>query len=766
MKRTLLAVPLFVLAAAATAVVQAQSPPSISLTTPSAVRPGQATDLTFHGGNLAGARALWLSFPAEIALSPDVENNGQDAAKVTYRITLPDDAPLGIGGVRVVTAGGVSAPRLLMVDDLPTITDNGQNKSTESAQELTLPVAVDGACEAESYDYYQFTATTGQRITVEVVARRLGSPLDPVIRLLDASGRELAYSDDEGGIGADSRFAYQFEADGTYFLEVRDIRYHGSGNHRYRLRIGDFPLVTVPVPLGGQQGTMPKVGFAGPAVAGVPRRDVIVPSGDATRHWLSVAYPDGRGSAFTTLVASASREAIEFEPNDAPEQASPVQLPAAISGRLEANRDRDWYQFDASAGQRYRFIGQTRQLGSPTDLFIRLYKADGSRLAEVDDAPGNEEGILDVTFPEDGTYRLMIEDLHRRGGPEFAYRIAVEPYQPGFTLAVEGNTFNAPQGGVFVAKVTSARRDYAGPITLSIEGAGDGFRLANHVIAENQNETVLNVTVPSSLEQGAWSTMRIVGTAKIGETDVRAAASSLGTLRGQFSGLPYPPDELAETLALGIGPPFADFFKIELAGGAVEFPQLIGSTTFEVKAERMNKFEEAIALAVEGLPAGFSAEAKPIEKGQGAVAVTLTGPGTLAEGTYRFRVRGNATFQNQPKQVVLNDLPLRVIKPLKVAGETAEPLTAGGKQTVKVRLTRFGEEKPAVAIAFENLPLGVSAPADLVIPEGTDELDVELTAAENAMLGNAAGATVVAQTQLQGRDITVEGPLALDVQMP
>jgi hypothetical protein len=88
-----------------------------------------------------------------------------------------------------------------MVDDLPSALDNSSNKTIATAQELALPSAVDGACEAESFDYYKFQGVAGQRVTAEVVARRLGYPLDPVLRLLDASGRELAYSDDAPGIG-------------------------------------------------------------------------------------------------------------------------------------------------------------------------------------------------------------------------------------------------------------------------------------------------------------------------------------------------------------------------------------------------------------------------------------------------------------------------------------------------------------------------------------------------------------------------------------
>ena len=42
----------------------------------------------------------------------------------------------------------------------------------------------------------------------------------------------------------------------------------GGPDYFFRLRIGDFPLVTVPVPLAAQRGQKVPIQFAGPALAG------------------------------------------------------------------------------------------------------------------------------------------------------------------------------------------------------------------------------------------------------------------------------------------------------------------------------------------------------------------------------------------------------------------------------------------------------------------------------------------------------------------
>jgi hypothetical protein len=467
------------------------------------------------------------------------------------------------------------------------------------------------------------------------------------------------------------------------------------------------------------------------------------------------------------LVASDLREVVEFEPNDKGEQASPVSLPAAINGRFADPRDRDFYQFAATKGQRFIFRGVTRSLASPSDLFMRIYKPDGAQLAEAEDS-GTNEGRLDFTAPEDGTYQLMVEDLHRRGGPEHCYRVEVRPYAPGFSLDVEAERFNVPLGGVFQVKVTSQRRDYNGPITLSLEGLSqEGLSVGNNTILEGKNETVMSITVPAAWQQGSQMAFRVVGTAKIGEQDVHAMASTLAPQRGAFSGLPYPPATLDGQIGLGIGGPFADFFKLSVPGGHAALPQLIGAGTLVVSAEKLNKFDDPINLAVEGLPPGITAEVKPIEKGKNEVAIALKGPIDLAEGDFPIRIVGLASFQNQPKSVVLDTATIRVVKPLGITLQPAGNLIAGGAQKLKITLARYGEEKPAVNVQLENLPLGVSAPEAITIAEGQNELEIDLNAAADAQIGKVENLTASATTTIMGRTIQAESaPVALEVTMP
>jgi len=219
---------------------------------------------------------------------------------------------------------------------------------------------------------------------------------------------------------------------------------------------------------------------------------------------LSVRYEGERGKAggsgFVSAVVEEHPEAVESEPNDTPESATRLPaLPVALSGRFDRPNDRDFYQLPVKMGDRLTFAARTRSLGSPCDVRLVVFKPDGSKLAESK-VEGASEGSLDATFPDDGPYRLLVEEINRAGGPGLAYRVVVEPYKPGFALAVDTDRVSAKPGESFEVKVTSVRRDYAGPIALAVDSGGLTSEPAT--IPAGKNEAVLKGNVPTGKQPG------------------------------------------------------------------------------------------------------------------------------------------------------------------------------------------------------------------------------------------------------------------------
>src|SRR5262249_6040400 len=191
-------------------------------------------------------------------------------------------------------------------------------------------------------------------------------------------------------------------------------------------------------------------------------------------------------------------------------------------------------------GRGFRWAGVTRSQGSPSDLAMGLLKSDGAEVAVVDDT-GTNEGVIDYTFPADGDYTLVVEDLNRRGGPEFAYRIAVNPHEEKFQLAASADTLNIPLGGLATVTVTAARGSFAGPIALTLLDAPAGIFAPPAVIGPGLLSTVMTIQVAADAPAGKIYPVRIAGPAQSGPVQYQAVAPVPDAQKAAFSGLPVPP---------------------------------------------------------------------------------------------------------------------------------------------------------------------------------------------------------------------------------
>lgn len=88
---------------------------------------------------------------------------------------------------------------------------------------------------------------------------------------------------------------------------------------------------------------------------------------------------------------SPSVEVAEQEPNDAPDDAQSIELPALVSGRIHrldgplAGRgsDQDSFRFHARAGETWLIEVEAARKGSPLDSLVRVLDADGRPLVRV-----------------------------------------------------------------------------------------------------------------------------------------------------------------------------------------------------------------------------------------------------------------------------------------------------------------------------------------------------------------------------------------------
>ena len=168
--------------------------------------------------------------------------------------------PLEVVPFSVTSASGSSYPVPLVVTDLPIVVETEKdNESSATAQAVQVPCMVSGRfADPNDADLYEFQATAGQVLWIELFAHRLGMPVDGFIVCEQVTTKEdgtveykkLHDVDDPGdrnaAIGSDfdlstddPSFRFQAPADGTYRLVLTD-QFGGSRDDprvRYLLRL-------------------------------------------------------------------------------------------------------------------------------------------------------------------------------------------------------------------------------------------------------------------------------------------------------------------------------------------------------------------------------------------------------------------------------------------------------------------------------------------------------------------------------------------------
>ena len=506
---------------AAAQFVAAQSP-VLHRVLPLGIPAGQTTEVKLLGERLDEITDVWCS-------AADVRIDTTNGPRLL--ITTPKDA-VGLVALRVATTNGASDLALLMIDDLAAALEAGTNRAIASAQRARHGAAVDATTDELAFDFYSFDAKKGDTVSIDIVASRMGSKLDPVLRVLDAQKREMAFCEDASGAARDCRLQFRPPASGEYVLEVRDIAYGGGPEYFYRLRLGKFAFATC---------TFPVVATPGAEVA------VLGPENGRLRAVAARGHYADFGGGFLAVRTAELAQRFEHEPNNALQEALPVEVPSALNGRFEKLEDRDWFRFKADKDERLVFLTRTRSAGSPCDVFLEVRDTEGKLIAESNPV-GAQDTAFTNKFASAGDYFLVARELAGRGAPDFAYQIEVRKFEPTFTLAVDEVKFEARNGAEFSVPVSCARYDFNDKIALEFPGLPEGFTFENATIEEKKTNATVKIKVPADAAPGTLLAFSVIGSAK----QKQVAATTMAALRRDRPLLLQPPSELDGVVVLGV----------------------------------------------------------------------------------------------------------------------------------------------------------------------------------------------------------------------
>jgi hypothetical protein len=300
------------------------------------------------------------------------------------------------------------------------------------------------------FDWYRFSARTGNRYTITLDGAGDGGLSDPLLRVLDAEGVELAANDDSEG-SLNSRLEFIPRANGNVFIEARGFgdgqtgRYNinitaerlprdSVANNRSttgRIRLGetvnntlDFPSDTdwFRVRLEEGQSYHFTLSGAGDSAVGDPLlriygRDSAElafddDGGDGLNSYLEFTAPS-TGDYFLEARGfgddATGGYALAAHAGDVPASA---ETDASLSaegdyreGMLSPAGDQDWYRLELAEGQGVRIGMQTT--GTPDalgDPYLVIHGPDGAELARDDDGGDGLNAWLEFQAPAAGSY--------------------------------------------------------------------------------------------------------------------------------------------------------------------------------------------------------------------------------------------------------------------------------------------------------------------------------------------------------------------------
>jgi hypothetical protein len=699
----------------------AAAPPSIASISPRGAQRGQTVTIIIEGANLSEGAEVVSSLPAPFTLVTGDENLKPAPNRLAFRVPLsPGEAPAPYP-LRVRTKGGLSNPVLFVAGALPEAAEEEPNETPAEARPITLPVTVNGRLGATDRDTFRFTARKGDRLVFEVEARRIGSSVDPTLRLLRANGGEVALSEDAYGLDVDARIDHVMEEDGEHFVQVHDAMYLARSPDFYRLKAGAFLYAEAVFPLGGRAGSDVELRFEGGNLA-APLTTRVRLDPDPVEPWTRVSLPvEAGGASPFRIKVGTLHETFEL-PREKPDAVQPISPETTLNGRIDLPREVDRYALDVTPGERYVVSIEAAALGSWLDPVLGVFREDGQRILMADDEGTNPDPRAELAVP-DGVKRVHIhvEDLHRRGGKAFGYRLTAARQRPDFALRLNTLQANLPLKGTALVEVECIRRGHGGPVRLRVVAPPVGFAVRGGEILPDQTKGYLTLTGPEAGEHRSLE-LAVVGEGGTAlEPLVRRAQGVLYLASDQKQ--PASPLPVGAVACAITEPPV---LALATASDLVEVP--VGhSSELAVSAARGEGAGGELKLAGITAPPGVSVAEAKVAAGQPGGTVTISAaPGAaLREGDLivaaSTKAGGSEVVAPAPA------IRVRVVPPFAVdLAANAVEGPAGATVSIQGRVVRRGPFQGKVDGKLDGLPAGMSGGPFEVTPEKS-EFQVEVS---------------------------------------
>lgn len=426
-------------------------------------------------------------------------------------------------------------------------------------------------------------------------------------------------------------------------------------------------------------------------------------------HTLSIVSPRGASSPVLFRVNDLPH-LLEAEPNSRLEEAQPVTLPATLLGRLNTDRDFDFFRFHARRNDHWLFDLRAARNGNGLDAALILLDASGRKLAHSEER-FIWDPFLDFVFPADGDYIVIVQPTHRNNDPNFAYTLDIRqsPHLDTVApLALPAGTHEITLYGAGLTPTPNARLEFSHP------------KITGEILALDGRTARARVTIPPGIPDAAHELTILTPAGR--SNPARFLTDALPLATGPTLAAPAQVTAMAR---------YRDPYRFQIRAQAGE------SLTFEVRSQRLGVDSD---LSLRLLDATGKQIANNDDFNFAGAAFYQKDPRL----TFKFPSTGDYTLELRNTVAVANEgTPFQLtVTPPRPAFTPQFPtdrlsLFPGQKKKWKLSVQRLDGHSAELPIEIAGLPPGVTA-APGSIPAGKSEFEVELSAAPDARPAAAA----------------------------
>lgn len=372
---------------------------------------------TSYGGNANCRYRLHVGdFPRPALVYPaggkfgetkEVTFLGDPSGPMKQSVTLPVAEGFRPGLFCKDSAGISPSPLPFLLSDLNSVEEVEPNDGYFKQEAHTLPIAIDGILSAgDKSDFHRFSAKKGQTWIIDCQARRLGSPLDPIINVFYAKNKKHIAGNDDVARKPDAQMRFQVPEDGDYFVRVLDHLRRSGDDFIYRLQIqAAKPELTVGIKRNDRFSQR--------------RQQIAIPKGN--RFGLLMEATKQNFSGKIKLIADSLPPGVTMDCK--PMAANMNLMPVVFSATDDAVIDGDLFDINAQHVDNENIKGGYRLraalvLGVPNNTLYYPCDVDKTAVAVLDPVPFKLEMVPPQTpLLRDGSTSVKIK-IHRDEGFE------------------------------------------------------------------------------------------------------------------------------------------------------------------------------------------------------------------------------------------------------------------------------------------------------------------------------------------------------------